>query len=67
MIQSRASGTLPAVDGDATDARYADAPGAAVILREKRARGANRAAADRFILPDAPRVALSDGAVLLTR
>lgn len=59
--------TLPAVDGDATDARYVDAPGAAVILREKRARGADRAAADRFILPDAPRVALSDGAVLLTR
>lgn len=59
--------TLPAVDGDATDARYADAPGAAVILREKRARGADRAVADRFILPDAPRVALSDGAVLLTR
>lgn len=59
--------TLPAVDGDATDARYNDAPGAAVILREKRARGANRAAADRFILPDAPRVVLNGGAVLLTR
>lgn len=59
--------TLPAVDGDATDARFRDLPGVAVILREKRARGADRAAADRFILPDAPRVALSDGAVLLTR
>jgi hypothetical protein len=59
--------TLPAVDGDATDARYNDAPGAAVILREKRARGANRAAADRFILPDAPRITLHDGTVLLTR
>lgn len=57
--------TLPAVDGDATDARYADAPGAAVILREKRARGANRAAADRFILPDAPLIRLSDGTVQL--
>ena len=59
--------TLPAVDGDATDARYLDPAGVAVILREKTARGANRAYADRFVLPDAPAVDLADGRVLLTR
>ena len=59
--------TLPAVNGDATDARYLDPAGVAVILREKTARGANRAQADRFILPDAPSVDLADGRVLLTR
>ena len=59
--------TLPAVNGDATDARYLDAAGVAVVLREKTARGANRAYADRFILPDAPAVDLADGRVLLTR
>jgi hypothetical protein len=59
--------TLPAVDGDATDARYNDAPAVAVILKEKRARGADRAYADRFILPDAPSVDLNDGRVLITR
>ncbi|MGA0207807.1 MAG: GP88 family protein [Ilumatobacteraceae bacterium] len=59
--------TLPAVSGDATDARYLDAAGVAVVLREKTARGANRALADRFILPDAPAVDLADGRVLLTR
>lgn len=59
--------TLPAVNGDATDARYLDAPAVAVILKEKRARGSDRLAADRFILPDAPTVRLGDGAVLLTR
>lgn len=59
--------TLPAVDGDLTDARYAEPPGVAVILREKRAHGADRAQADRFILPDIERVRLKDGAVLFTR
>jgi len=59
--------TLPAVNGDATDARYLDAPAVAVILREKRARGSDRTAAQRFILPDASTVRLADGMVRLTR
>ena len=59
--------TLPAVDGDRSDARYLDPAGVAVILREKTARGANRAYADRFVLPDSPAVDLADGRVLLTR
>lgn len=56
-----------ALSGDDTDARYRDPGGVAVILREKRARGADRRQADRFILPDAPVVDLSDGRILLTR
>jgi hypothetical protein len=53
--------TLPAVDGDLTDARYREPGNVAVILREKRARGANRRIVERFILPNAPTVALADG------
>lgn len=52
-----------AVDGDSTDARFMDPAGVAVVLREKRARGADRVTADRFILPDAPVVHLADGTV----
>ena len=59
--------TMPAVDGDQTDARYREPAAVAVVLREKRARGADRAQADRFILPDAERVRLVDGAILLMR
>jgi hypothetical protein len=51
------------VDGDATDARFDDPAGVAVVLREKRARGADRESKDRFILPNAPLVRLADGVV----
>lgn len=56
---------LETVDGDTTDARYRDPSGVAVILREKRARGADRLSADRFILPNAPLIRLSDGTIQL--
>lgn len=56
---------LSTVDGDATDARCADPHGVAVILREKRTRGADRATASRFLLPNAPLIRLSDGTVQL--
>lgn len=59
--------TLPAVDGDATDERRRDPAGCAVILREKRARGANRAIAERFTIADAPIVELADGRLILAR
>lgn len=59
--------TLPAVDGDATDARFAEPGNVAVVLREKRARGADRRVVERFILPDAPTVDLADGRVRLNR
>jgi hypothetical protein len=59
--------TLPTVDGDTTDARYADPCGVAVLLREKRARGADRARADRFVLPYADAVTLADGVVRFNR
>jgi hypothetical protein len=59
--------TLPAVDGDLTDARYREPNGVAVVLREKRARGTDRAMVDRFILPDASTVDLADGCVRLIR
>jgi hypothetical protein len=42
--------TLPAVDGDATDHRWADPARVAVILRTKRSRGADAAVADPFSL-----------------
>lgn len=42
--------TMPAVDGDATDHRWRDPAGVAVILRTKTSRGADRSAADRFSL-----------------
>ena len=55
---------LRVVDGDATDHRFTDgAAGVAIVLREKRARGADRSIADRFIVPAAPIVRLADGAV----
>ena len=60
--------TLPAVDGDATgDARWNDPAGSAVILREKRARGADRTIAERFTIADAPAVDLADGRLILNR
>jgi hypothetical protein len=60
--------TLPAVDGDATgDARWNDPAGSAVVLREKRARGADRTIAERFTIADAPTVELADGRLILTR
>lgn len=59
--------TLPAVDGDETDARYREPHAVAVVLREKRARGTDRAMVDRFILPDASTVDLADGCVRLIR
>jgi hypothetical protein len=58
---------LPAIDGDASDARWMDPAPVAVLLREKRARGADRERVARFILPDAPYVRLLDGAVQLMR
>jgi hypothetical protein len=56
--------TLPTVDGDATDHRWADPGAVAVILRGKRSRGAdpNRAG---FILPMAESIALPDGVLTL--
>lgn len=66
MLISAAGQTvaLRVVDGDANDHRFADgAPGTAIVLREKRARGADRSIADRFVLPHAPIVRLADGAV----
>lgn len=54
---------LGCVDGDATDHRFRDPAGVAVILREKIARGANRGFADTFILPAAPLTRLHDGTV----
>lgn len=59
--------TLPAVDGDVTDARYREPNGVAVVLREKRVRGADRRVIQRFILPDASTVELMDGRVRLIR
>jgi hypothetical protein len=54
---------LQAVDGDTSDARFRDPMGCAVILRAKRSRGADLAAASRFILPNQPRVQLATGSV----
>lgn len=56
---------LDAVDGDLTDARWLDSPDCAVLLREKRARGADRSHADRFILRGDPVQKLADGTVEL--
>jgi hypothetical protein len=58
---------LPAIDGDRSDARWLDPSPVAVLLREKRARGADRERVARFILPDAPLVRLLDGTVQLMR
>jgi hypothetical protein len=66
--------TVPCVDGDAHDHRYRDAAGVAVILRAKRARGADPAVAAPFFLsaPASPapgdrfRSALPDGEAVLS-
>jgi hypothetical protein len=59
--------TLRAVDGDATDHRWQDPAGVAVILRTKASRGADRSIADPFSLrPVAGPQALADGTVALT-
>lgn len=58
---------LPAIDGDSSDARWLDPAPVAVILREKKARGADRERVARFILPDAPFVRLLDGSIQLMR
>ena len=55
--------SLPTVDGDTSDARFRDPMGCAVILRAKRSRGADPAAASRFILPNRSRVDLGSGSV----
>jgi hypothetical protein len=59
--------TIPAVDGDATDARWLDPALSGVVLRYKRSRGADPAAVAAFVLPDRPVVRLSDGVVQLNR
>jgi hypothetical protein len=58
--------TLPAIDGDATDHRWADPNYVAVILRGKRSRGADPNVAG-FILPNVKTfITLADGTVHLT-
>jgi hypothetical protein len=59
--------TLPAVDGDATDHRWAEPGRVAVILRTKISRGADATLADPFSLraTDHPQ-RLADGSVALT-
>jgi len=57
--------TVHTVDGDADDARWRNPAGCVVLLREKRARGADRTLADRFILPHARLHPLADGTVSL--
>jgi hypothetical protein len=56
--------TLPTVDGDITDHRWADPNNVAVILRGKRSRGADPNVAG-FILPLAESIALPDGVITL--
>ena len=56
--------TLPAIDGDATDHRWADPNGVAVILRGKRSRGADPNVVG-FILPYAESIALPDGVITI--
>jgi hypothetical protein len=66
--------TVPCVDGDAHDYRYRDPAGVAVVLRAKRARGADPAVAAPFFLsaPASPapgdrfRSALPDGEAVLS-
>ena len=59
--------TVPAIDGDASDHRWADPDGVAVILRTKISRGANPALADPFSLrPTGHPQALPDGVATLT-
>ena len=57
--------TVPTVDGDATDHRWADPNGVAVILRTKRSRGAGPAADPFSLAPIAEPQALNDGVVTL--
>lgn len=57
--------TVPCVDGDVDDARWRNPAGCVVLLREKRARGADRTLANRFILPHATNHALADGTLQL--
>jgi hypothetical protein len=63
VFTTRAGQTITArtVDGDQGDARWRDPSGCVVLLREKRARGADRTLADRFILPHAHHHTLADG------
>lgn len=66
-IPGRPPLTVPAIDGDASDHRWADPDGVAVILRTKVSRGADRALADPFSLrPTGHPQALPDGAVSLS-
>ena len=57
--------TVPTVDGDLTDHRWADPHGVAVILRTKRSRGAGPAADPFSLAPIAEPQALNDGTVTL--
>lgn len=57
---------LQTVDGDQSDARYADPSACAVVLREKRAHGADREAVARFVLPQAPLTRVADGTIQLS-
>ncbi len=58
--------TVPCIDGDATDHRWSDPAGVAVILRTKHSRGADAALAAPFSLaPTAHPQALADGVVTL--
>jgi len=57
--------TVPTVDGDATDHRWADTHGVAVILRTKRSRGAGPAADPFSLAPTSAVQPLSDGTVAL--
>jgi hypothetical protein len=52
---------VPCVDGDADDARWRNPARCIVLLREKRARGADRTLANRFILSHRFRHTLADG------
>jgi hypothetical protein len=59
--------TVPCIDGDASDHRWADPHGVAVILRTKVSRGADRTLADPFSLaPTGHPQALPDGVATLT-
>jgi hypothetical protein len=55
------SRTVRCIDGDRSDARWLDPSACVVILREKRARGADAKRARRFVLPHRHRHTLADG------
>jgi len=63
ISSSGKSVTLPAVDGDRTDARFFDPARSAVILRAKKSRGADPGTMARFILPNTPRIKFFDGSL----